>query len=155
MAKHTNLIRLQSWEWRNQVQNLVMEGFTKNKKNHICGFYREKGNPKIEYYHWLSDAEVNEFLSCNETVPEWSYAEQNNWLNKKFDIDPEEEAVKKALTAESNHMKGILYFNPMYNYVTFPIYIVPMETGGHPIKLTVTSDSQFPSYSVAFVLPVK
>lgn len=76
-------------------------------------------------------------------------------VNMWFDIDPEEEAVKKALTAESNHMKGILYFNPMYNYVTFPIYIVPMETGGHPIKLTITSDSQFPSYSVAFVLPVK
>ena len=76
-------------------------------------------------------------------------------VNMWFDIDPEEEAVKKALTAESNHMKGILYFNPMYNYVTFPVYIVPMETGGHPIKLTVTSDSQFPSYSVAFVLPVK
>lgn len=76
-------------------------------------------------------------------------------MNMWFDIDPEEEAVKKALTAESNHMKGILYFNPMYNYVTFPVYIVPMETGGHPIKLTVTSDSQFPSYSVAFVLPVK
>lgn len=89
--KHTNhLIRLQWWEWRNQVQNLVIEGFTQNKKHHICGFYREKGNPKIEYYHWLSDAEISEFLSCNETVPEWSYAEQDKWLNKKFDIDPEE-----------------------------------------------------------------
>lgn len=76
-------------------------------------------------------------------------------MNMWFDINPEEEAVKKALKEGSDPAKCILLFNPMYNYVTFPVYMVPMETGAHPIKLTVTSDSQFPSYSVAFVLPVK
>lgn len=76
-------------------------------------------------------------------------------VNMWFDVNLEDETVKKALKADSDPEKCMLLFNPMYNMVTFPIYIVPMETGGHPIKLTVNSDSKYPSYSVAFVVPVK
>ena len=76
-------------------------------------------------------------------------------MNMWFDVNLEDETVKKALKADSDPEKCMLLFNPMYNMVTFPIYIVPMETGGHPIKLTVNSDSKYPSYSVAFVVPVK
>ena len=76
-------------------------------------------------------------------------------MNMWFDINPEEEAFKKALKEGSDPAKCILLFNPMYNYVTFPVYMVPMETGAHPIQLTVNSDSKFSSYSVAFVIPVK
>lgn len=76
-------------------------------------------------------------------------------MNMWFDINPEEEAVKKALKEGSDPAKCILLFNPMYNYVTFPVYMVPMETGAHPIQLTVNSDSKFSSSSVAFVIPVK
>ena len=76
-------------------------------------------------------------------------------MNMWFDINPEEEAVKKALKEGSDPAKCILLFNPMYNYVTFPVYMVPMETGAHPIQLIVNSDSKFSSSSVAFVIPVK
>ena len=76
-------------------------------------------------------------------------------VNMWFDIDPEEESVKKALKEGSDPTKCLLLFNPMYNYASFPVYIAPMETGGHPIKLTVNSDSKFPSSSIAFVIPVK
>lgn len=76
-------------------------------------------------------------------------------LDLWFGLDPEKESVKKALAAGSDPQKGILYFNPMYSLVSFPIYIVPQKTGSFPIKLTVTSDSKFPTNFVLFTLPVK
>ena len=72
-----------------------------------------------------------------------------------FGINTKDENIKKALTAESQPEKGVLYFNPMYNMVSFPIYIVPQEVGSHIIKISVTSDSQYPTNSSVFTLPVK
>lgn len=76
-------------------------------------------------------------------------------INLWFDIDPQSAEMNKALTSASNPQEGRLYFNPMYYITTFPIYIVPQAAGSYPIKLTVTSDSDYPTYSVEFTLPVK
>ena len=76
-------------------------------------------------------------------------------VNMWFDIDPNNADVKKALAAGSDHTKGLLLFNPMYSMVTFPIYIVPQNTGSYPIKIEVTSDSEYPTNSIQFTVPVK
>ena len=72
-----------------------------------------------------------------------------------FGIDPEKEEIKKALAAGSKPEKGILMFNPMYHFVSFPIYIVPNKVGSFPIKIAVTSDSKYSSNHSIFTLPVK
>ena len=76
-------------------------------------------------------------------------------VNLWFDIDVEDASVKNALAAGSQPEKGILLFNPMHNRAYFPVYMVPMETGAHAIKITVTSDSQYPTNYAVFTLPVK
>lgn len=72
-----------------------------------------------------------------------------------FGLDVNDEKIKNALASGSRPEKGVLNFNPMYQIVTFPIYIVPQKTGVHAIKITVTSDSKYPTYSAPFMLPVK
>lgn len=72
-----------------------------------------------------------------------------------FGLDVNDEKIKNALASGSRPEKGVLNFNPMYNMVTFPIYIVPQKTGVHAIKITVTSDSKYPTNSAPFMLPVK
>lgn len=72
-----------------------------------------------------------------------------------FDVNVNDEKVKNALASDSKPEKGVLNFNPMYHMVTFPIYIVPQKTGVHAIKITVTSDSKYPTNSAPFMLPVK
>lgn len=72
-----------------------------------------------------------------------------------FDVNVNDEKVKNALASDSKPEKGVLNFNPMYNMVTFPIYIVPQVVGTHSIKITVTSDSKYPTNSAAFMMPVK
>lgn len=76
-------------------------------------------------------------------------------VNLWFAIDPQSDAVKNLLASGSNPQKGILLFNPMYRSVVFPIYIVPQEAGSHPIKITVTSDSNYSTNSAIFTMPVK
>lgn len=72
-----------------------------------------------------------------------------------FGVDLEDANTKKALKDDSQPEKGILNFNPMYNLVTFPIYIVPQEKGNHVVKITVVSDSKYSTNAAVFTLPVK
>lgn len=72
-----------------------------------------------------------------------------------FGIDMENDKIKQALASGSNPERGYLNFNPMYNMVTFPISIVPQVAGTHSIKITVVSDSKYPTTSAVFMMPVK
>ena len=121
-----------------------------------------------DYYDTTLDLIYLDTLQLGDTVmfPALFSSDMNNLVsvystydttrvNMWFQIDMENDAVRKALTADSKPEKSKLFFNPMYNIVTFPIYIVPQEAGSYPIVLTVVSDSNFPTYSVAFTLPVK
>ena len=72
-----------------------------------------------------------------------------------FEIDADDQSIAKALAAGSQPEKGLLLFNPMYNMVSFPIYMVPQSAGAHPIKITVTSDSKYPTNSAIFTMLVK
>ena len=72
-----------------------------------------------------------------------------------FDLNLEDEDIKKAISTSSNIEKGILIFNPMFCEAIFPVYVVPQEAGAHTIKITVTSDSEFPTNFIRFTLPVK
>lgn len=96
----------------------------------------------------LFTSNVNNLVSINAVF-------DTTMVDLWFAVDMEDEAIKKALQATSDPKKGLLLFNPMYNFVTFPIYIVPQKAGAHPIKITVTSDSQYPTNSSLFTLPVK
>jgi hypothetical protein len=107
-------------------------------------------------------------LTLHDTIvfPSYFSSNMNNLVSIKatydtinvdmwFDIDPNNADVKKALAAGSDHTKGLLLFNPMYSMVSFPIYIVPQNAGAYPIKIEVTSDSEFPTNSIQFTVPVK
>lgn len=72
-----------------------------------------------------------------------------------FGVDMENEHTKKALAEGSKPEKGYLLFNPMYNTVTFPIYISPMEVGSHVVQIAVMSDSKYSTNGATIVLPVK
>ena len=96
----------------------------------------------------LFTSNQNNLVSVNTTYDTLS-------IDLWFDIDPNSESIKKALASGSDHTKGILFFNPMYNMVTFPIYIVPGKAGSFPVKISVTSDSEFPTNSIQFTVPVK
>lgn len=76
-------------------------------------------------------------------------------VNLWFDLKSNDQLVINSIAAGSQVEKGILIFSPMYNEATFPIYVVPQEAGTYPIKITVTSDSQFPNNASLFTLPVK
>ena len=64
------------------------------------------------------------------------------------------EDIQKALTNQSNVEKGLLYFEPGYGRVTFPVYFTPRHKGGMTLKLAVESTSEnFPTSSVLFYIP--
>ncbi len=46
-----------------------------------------------------------------------------------------------------------MHFNPGYNRVTYPIYFTPKKRGGMELKLSVESDSSFPTTSVSIYIP--
>lgn len=94
------------------------------------------------------EAFMNNLVSINAT---YDSVRVKMW----YDIDPENESVKKMLASGSQPEKGILLFNPMYHGVVFPIYILPLEAGAHAIKMTVISDSQYPKNEAIFTMPVK
>ena len=71
-----------------------------------------------------------------------------------FDIDMNDKSSQSALMTDSKPEKGVVFFKPMHNIAVFPIYVVPQEVGAHSIKITVTSDSQFPESNVIFTMPV-
>ena len=79
---------------------------------------------------------------------EWDSLRMNLWCNLSEDIT-------KALTSESNVERGNLYFYSGYNRVSFPVRFSPIVKGGMTLKLTVESDSEFPTSSVLFYIPVK
>ena len=49
---------------------------------------------------------------------------------------------------------GVLYFNPGYNLVSFPIYISPVVEGKTSIELVIESDSKYSTNSLRFAVPV-
>ena len=71
-----------------------------------------------------------------------------------FDIDMNDKSSQSALMTDSKPEKGVVFFKPMHNIAVFPIYVVPQEVGAHTIKITVTSDSQFPESNAIFTMPV-
>lgn len=79
---------------------------------------------------------------------DWDSLRMNLWYSITGDIE-------KVLTPESNIEKGRLYFYSGYNRVSFPVHFSPIEKGGMNLKLTVESDSEFPSSSVLFYIPAK
>ena len=96
----------------------------------------------------LFSSDMNNLVSVNATY-------DTTCVSVWFGVDMEDEKTKKALKAESNPARGLLLFNPMYNTVSFPIYVAPQSTGSHAVKITVMSDSKYPTNSAAFILPVK
>lgn len=96
----------------------------------------------------LFSSNMNNLVSINAT---YDTLRVNLW----FQIDLEDESVMKALATGSKPERGVLLFNPMFNLVSFPVYIVPQEAGSYPIKLSVTSDSKYPTRHAIFTLPVK
>lgn len=71
-----------------------------------------------------------------------------------FNIDMNDKSSQNALMTDSKPEKGVVFFKPMHNIAVFPIYVVPQEVGAHTIKITVTSDSQFPESNAIFTMPV-
>ena len=96
----------------------------------------------------LFSSDMNNLVSVSAT---YDTTKVSLW----YQIDMEDESQKNALTSGSKPEKGLILFNPMYNLVAFPVYIAPMETGQHIIKIAVTSDSQYPTSSAVFTLPVR
>ena len=89
------------------------------------------------------DSYMNNLVSIRATV---DTVRVHLW----FDIDMND----NALMTDSKPEKGVIFFKPMKNIAVFPIYVVPQEVGAHAIKITVTSDSQFPESNVIFTMPV-
>ena len=98
-------------------------------------------------------------------LPSWYHSNMNNLVSIRatvdtvrvdlwFDIDMSDKSSQSALMADSKPEKGIIFFKPMHNMANFPIYVVPQEMGAHIIKITVTSDSQFPESNAIFTMPV-
>jgi hypothetical protein len=96
----------------------------------------------------LFSSNMNNLVSINAT---YDTLRVNLW----FQVDLEDESVMKAVATGSKPERGILLFNPMFNLVSFPVYIVPQEAGSYPIKLSVTSDSKYSTRQAIFTLPVK
>lgn len=96
----------------------------------------------------LFDSFMNNLVSVNATV-------DTTRVNLWFELNTKDEKISKLLASGSDPAKGMLYFNPMYYQVSFPVFIVPLEAGAHPIKLTVVSDSEYSTNSTIFTLPVK
>ena len=71
-----------------------------------------------------------------------------------FNLDMNESSVQNVLLPESQPEKGSINFKPMHDLASFPIYILPLEAGSHVIRVTVTSDSQYPKSDAIFTLPV-
>ena len=90
---------------------------------------------------------MNNLVSVSATADS---ARVNIW----FGLDMQDESTRNALMPHSKPEEGVIFFQPMHYYVPFPIYILPLEVGSHVIKVTVTSDSQDPTSSVIFTLPV-
>ena len=79
---------------------------------------------------------------------DWDTLRMNLWYSLTGDIE-------NVLTQESNIEQGHLYFHSGYNRVSFPVCFSPIEKGGMTLKLTVESDSEFPTSSVLFYIPAK
>lgn len=95
------------------------------------------------------------FASSFYTVTNNLIAVKINWderLNLWFPLTDD---VRKVLTNQSDTAAGQLYFNPGYNLVSFPIYFTTHQSGNMDLKLSVESDSEFSTSSVAFKIPVK
>jgi hypothetical protein len=66
------------------------------------------------------------------------------------------EEIQKALGQQSQVEKGLLYFQPGYNRVSFPIYFTPIQEGGMTLRLEVESTSEsFPKRSELIYIPAK
>ena len=65
------------------------------------------------------------------------------------------ENFNKYLEANSNIEKGQLYFKPGVGGIKFPCTFVATQYGILPVKLTVSSPSQFSPYSIYLTIPIK
>ena len=90
---------------------------------------------------------MNNLVSVSATADS---ARVNIW----FDLDMQDDSTRNALMPHSKPEEGVIFFQPMHDLASFFIYILPLEAGSHIIKVTVTSDSQYPTSSVMFTLPV-
>ena len=90
---------------------------------------------------------MNNLVSVSATADS---ARVNIW----FDLDMQNDSTRNALMPHSKPEEGVIFFQPMHDLASFFIYILPLEAGSHIIKVTVTSDSQYPTSSVMFTLPV-
>jgi len=92
-------------------------------------------------------AEFNRLVSIETKT---DHSKVNLWFNLNMD----EKTYKEAFREGTDPSKGMLYFNPLYNAVDIPVYIIPTDAGVHPVTITITSDSQFPQSEVKFMMPV-
>lgn len=77
---------------------------------------------------------------------------EKNHLNLWYQLT---DSTKNAMTSESDTINGKFVFDLGYNGVSFPLFFTPVVKGGTNLKLTVTSNSEFPTSSVKFNIPVQ
>ena len=94
-----------------------------------------------EYYSYSNDLVAVQIT--------WDSLRMSLWYNLA-------EEIQKALGQQSQVEKGLLYFQPGYNRVSFPIYFTPIREGGMTLRLEVESTSEsFPKRSELIYIPAK
>ena len=115
-------------------------------------------------YDMEDDSYITDTLALGDTILFASsfYSVSNNLVAIKMKWDSTEtalwyslsEATQKVLTEQSDMAAGVLYFNPGYNLVSFPIYVSPVVEGKTSIELVIESDSKYSTNSLRFAVPV-
>lgn len=65
------------------------------------------------------------------------------------------ESIRSGLDAASAPEKGILRFNPGYNFAAFPMHYITRKAGVHNLTLTVESDSKYSPSVLKLMQPVE
>ena len=65
------------------------------------------------------------------------------------------EAIRAGLDSTSAPVRGILKFNPGYNFAAFPMHYIPRKAGAHSLGFTVESDSKYSPSTLSVIQPVE
>ena len=117
------------------------------------------------YYHSLDQSYRMDSLAFGDTVffvsTYYTYEQPlisvtADWEKDRMDYVMEiNDSIAQHLSENSDIASCKLYFNPGFNRVTFPNRFTAKEYGILPLKLTVTSTSQFSPSSVYITIPIK
>lgn len=117
--------------------------------------------------HYSTSAEkyVSDTVQVGDTIMFGAlfYSKGNNLLTTSCEWDSTavktwfrlNDEVKKAMSDTTRIAAGYFVFNPIYNQVSYPVYLSPVKSGSHTVKLTVESDSKYSPYSFGFNLVVR